>query len=168
MDGSVEKLLDRLISVIGEEAVLFEKFLLLLENQQQALIGNRPDDVRVITAQLQQVVLRSQKLEEKRGEVVEQIRALSGGEEDLNVTKICDMADVERSMQLKHLRDTVFSLYGRIEETRLRNGLLIEQSLDQIRFTLEMIGKMPSRQEIYQKQGGLAKTNTSLGVDRRL
>jgi flagellar biosynthesis/type III secretory pathway chaperone len=167
MDGTVEKLLDGLISVIGEEAVLFEKFLLLLENQQEALIANRADDVKAITAQLQHVVTRSQKLEEKRMRVVDEIRCHSGSA-DLNVSRICDMADAERSVQLRHLRDTVLSLYGRIEETRMRNGLLIEQSLEQIRFTLEMIGKIPAQQELYQKQGALTKASASLGVDRRM
>jgi flagellar biosynthesis/type III secretory pathway chaperone len=167
MDGTVEKLLDGLISVIGEEAVLFEKFLLLLENQQEALIANRPDDVKAITAQLQQVVTRAQRLEERRMRVVDDIRGQSGAT-DLNVARICDMADVERSMQLRHLRETVLSLYGHIEETRMRNGLLIEQSLEQIRYTLEMIGKIPVCQEMYQKQGALTKANASLGVDRRM
>lgn len=163
----MEKLLDGLISVIGEEAVLFEKFLLLLENQQEALIANRPDDVKAITAQLQQVVTRAQKLEERRMRVVDDIRNQSGAT-DLNVARICDMADVERSMQLRHLRETVLSLYGHIEETRMRNGLLIEQSLEQIQYTLEIIGKIPACQEMYQKQGSLTKANASLGVDRRM
>ena len=100
--------------------------------------------------------------------VIEEIRQNAQYSGDLNVTKICNMADKERSLQLRHLRETVLSLYARIEETRMRNGLLIEQSLEQIRHTLDMIGRIPAKKELYQRQGGLAPTGNSLGLDRRL
>lgn len=168
MDGTTGKLLDRLISVIGEEARLFEEFLGLLERQQQALIGGDTDTLPDITSRLQTIISQSQQMERARIEAVEAIRRQDGTETDLTVSRICDMADAERSVQLRHLRETVLALYSRIEETRMRNGLLIEQSLEQIQHTLQTIGRVPARPETYQQQGCCAHEYASVGVDRRV
>jgi flagellar biosynthesis/type III secretory pathway chaperone len=168
VNGVSEKLLDRLISVIGDEAVLFEKFLELLERQQEALIANDTDTLKTVTAQLQQVVMQSQRLERERIEAIEEIRHNGGGDGDLNVSTICDMADPERSVQLRAFRSTILDLYGRIEEARMRNGLLIEQSMEQIRNTVDMIGRIPVRKECYRKHGGVSGDVQRLGVDRRV
>jgi flagellar biosynthesis/type III secretory pathway chaperone len=168
VDTAMEKLLDRLITVIGDEASLFEKFLELLERQQQALITNDSDELKTLTARLQQVVAQSQRLEKERLDTIEQIRQNRNSETDLNVRQICDMADSARSNQLHAFRETILGLYGRIEETRMRNGLLIEQSLEQIQNTIEMIGRIPAKKDTYRKHGGLSGDFNRLGVDRRV
>ena len=168
MDGAIEKLLDRLITVIGDEARLFETFLELLEQQQQALISNDGEVLRSVTEQLHHVVTGSQELERERAEVINQLRPLRGAGEDLTITTICDMADAGRSSHLRSLRETILSLYSKIEETRMRNGLLVEQSVEQIRHTLEMIGRIPAGRGIYQKQGNVAREYAPLGINRRV
>jgi flagellar biosynthesis/type III secretory pathway chaperone len=168
VDGALEKLLDRLISVIGDEAVVFEKFLQLLEEQQQALVANDAEKLKSTTIRLQQIVSESQKLEGQRIETVDEIRRLRGGETDLNVSRLCDIADSARSNQLRAFRETILNLYGRIEETRMRNGMLIEQSLEQIQHTIDMIGKIPAHKETYHKHGGVSREYNRLGVDRRV
>jgi len=168
MDGTIEKLLDGLISVISDEAKVFEKFLELLETQQEALITNNTEALQTVTAQLQKVVGQSQYLERERARVVEELRPHGHSEDDLNVAKICEMADAARSMQLRNLRETILNLYTQIEETRMRNGLLVEQSMEQIQFTIETIGRIPTESKTYQKQGSLSRETVSLGLDRRV
>ena len=164
----MEKLLDRLITVIGDEARLFEEFLEALERQQKALIGNDTKELNKITAELQLIVGRSQRLENERSQVVEDIRREGGAGEDVNITEICDMADSARSVQLKSLRETILGLYDHIEETRMRNGLLVDRSLEQIHNTLETIGRIPAQKVTYQKQGSVPRTYAPLGIDRRI
>ncbi len=160
--------MDRLISVIGEEAELFEEFLQLLEQQQHALINNDTENLKNTTGRLHNVAVRSQQMEKDRADVVEEIRLLNGAEDDLNVSKICDIADSQRSVQLRNLRETILNLYSSIEETRMRNGLLVEQSLEQIRNTIEIMGRIPARKDTYKKQGGVSREYVPLGVDRRV
>lgn len=168
VDGAIDKLLDRLITVIGDEAALFETFLELLERQQQALIDGQADELKTVTAQLQVIVSESQKLERQRIDAVEEIRRVGGTDTDLTVSRICEIADSERSGQLRNFRAMILDLYGRIEETRMRNGLLIQQSLEQIRNTIDTIGRIPATKEIYLKHGGISKDFERLGVDRRV
>lgn len=164
----MEKLLDRLITVIGDEATLFEQFLELLERQQNLLIANDADSIQEVTGRLQIVAMESRRLEEERAGVVEEIRRANNTEDDLTVARICDIADETRSSHLKLLRETVLNLYSRIEETRMRNALLIRQSLEQIQNTVETIGRIPAQKEIYQGRGGLARSYSPIGVDRRV
>ncbi len=168
VDGTMEKLLDRLITVIGDEAVLFEKFLKLLEHQQDIIIKNKVDDLSEVTSQIQKIVMESKKLEDNRAGIVEQIRQDGCAETNLTVSKICEMADSGRSNQLSCLRETVLDLYTRIEETRMKNGLLIRQSLEQIHNTMEVIGRIPAQKEIYQGKGDLRREYVPIGVDRRI
>jgi hypothetical protein len=107
-------------------------------------------------------------LEKERVKTVEGIRQHQGAESDLNVSQICEMADSARSNQLRAFRETILGLYGRIEETRMRSGLLIEQSMEQIQHTIDMIGKIPAQKELYRKHGGLSREFNRLGVDRRV
>jgi flagellar biosynthesis/type III secretory pathway chaperone len=168
VDGVLEKLLDELINVIGDEAILFEKFLELLEEQQRVLIANDHDELKTVTARIQQVATQSQRLERTRISLVEEIRRAGGAEADLNVSEICDMADPERSTQLRTFRTMILDLYGKIEQTRMRNGLLIEQSLEQIQNTIDVIGRIPAQKETYHKHGGVSRDFQRLGVDRRV
>lgn len=160
--------MDRLISIIGDEALLFEKFLELLEQQQKTLIENDTDALNSVTARLQQVVSQSRELEAERVATVEEIRRQGGTGSDLNVARICDMADAARSGKLQAFRNTILDLYGRIEETRMRNGLLIEQSMEQIQNTLDMIGRIPAQKESCHKHGGFSREFNRPGVDRRV
>jgi len=168
MDGTTEKLLDRLIAVIGEEARLFEQFLGLLEHQQKMLIIGDGPELQTVNGRLQTVIAQSQRVEKERAEAVEALRAAGGMAADLTIARICDMADTERSLQLKNLREIILGLYGRIEETRMRNGLLVEQSLEQIQHTLETLGRVPAHRETYQQHGGRTAEYVPLGIDRRV
>ena len=164
----MEKLLDRLISIIGEEARLFEKFLELLEYQQTALIESDADKINEVTADLQRIVANSQQLEQDRAAAVENIRNRNGAEADLNVAKICEMADGQRAIQLTNLRETILGLYARIEETRMRNGLLVEQSSEQIRHTLEVLGRVPAQKQAYGNLGRVRSDYNPIGINRRV
>lgn len=164
----MEKLLDKLISIIGEEAKLFETFLKLLEYQQTALIENDADKLNDVTADLQRIVTNSQQIERARAEAVENIRSQNGAEDDLNVAKICEIADSQRAIQLKNLRETILGLYSRIEETRMRNGLLVEQSSDQIRHTIELLGRVPAQKQAYGNLGHVQNDYNPIGINRRV
>jgi len=168
MDGTMTKLLDRLIAVIGEEATVFEIFLVLLRQQHKALIENNSQEVSRVTTDLQRIVEQSRRLENERAHTVEQIRQSEGMENNLTVAEICDMADEQRSIQLNNLRETILELYSRIEKMRTRNGLLVEQSLEQIHHTMEIIGNISSDQKTYGREGAMMQSGASLGLDRRV
>ncbi len=164
----MNRLLDRLIQTIADEAVLFENFLKLLERQQGALIKGDADVIQETTAELQIVIQQSRQLEHSREEIVEQLRQEAGRDDSLTVSKISEMADAARGSQLAQLRETILGLYTRIEETRMRNGLLVEQSVEQIHHTLNMISRIPERKETYRQQGTLRTEYAPVGVDRRV
>jgi flagellar biosynthesis/type III secretory pathway chaperone len=168
MDETRDARLDRLIAVIGEEARLFEQFLALLEHQQEMLVIGDRTELQAVTTRLQTVITRSQQMERQRAEAVEAIRARDGVDADVTIARICEIADRERSMQLQNLREVILGLYSRIEETRMRNGLLVEQSLEQIQHTLEMLGRVPACRETYQQQGRRNEEYVPLGIDRRV
>lgn len=168
MDETRDARLDRLIAVVGEEARLFEQFLSLLERQQEMLVKGDRTELQTVSTRLQTVIARSQQMERLRAEAVEAIRAQDGMEADVTIARICEIADMERSSQLKNLREVILGLYSRIEETRMRNGLLVEQSLEQIQHTLEMLGRVPARRETYQQQGRRNEEYVPLGIDRRV
>lgn len=167
VDNNITRLLESLVTTIAEEARLFKNFLHHLEVQQKALVGRDHAKLKEATSNLQREVLLSQELEKSRIETVDEIRRLKGTEEDLNIAKICSMADPNEAAQLKNLRETILSLYGRIEETRMRNALLVEQSMEQIHHTIATIGQIPVGPQVYHRRGGINREGASLGLNRR-
>lgn len=168
VDANVARLLESLVTTIGEEAQLFKNFLHHLESQQKALVERDSANLKEATTRLQQVVAVSQELENSRIDIVDEIRRLKGADEDLNIAKICNMADPNEADQLRRLRETILELYERIEVTRMRNALLVEQSMEQIHHTIETIGQIPVGHQVYHRSGGVNRERASLGLNRRV
>jgi hypothetical protein len=167
MDGILKTLLDRLIRVIEEEARVFERFMRLLEEQQQCLMASDTGRLSSITVRLQQVLSQSQKLEEERSILVGEIGRHRGNGSDMTVAEICDLADPGQSLQLRELQETMLAQSERIENSRVRNRMLIEQSLEQIHHTVEMLGKVPAAKETYRSKADRYSEPGRLMVDRR-
>lgn len=168
VERNVTRLLESLVTIIAEEAQLFKNFLHQLEVQQKALVERDTSNLKEATTILQKVVAESQSLETRRIDTVEEIRRLKGTDEDLNIAKICEMADPTEASQLKTLRETILGLYEKIEETRMRNALLVEQSMEQIHHTIETIGQISVGHQVYQRRGGFNRDGASLGLNRRV
>ena len=63
-------MINQLIQIIGDEAVLFEEFLGLLDKQKKALVANDVEELDRVTELQRQKLSESQKLNRRREELI--------------------------------------------------------------------------------------------------
>ena len=161
-------MVDTLIDIIGREAALFERFLLLLEQQQHALVNNDHEELNRVTAEQQHVLAESRRFNIERERVLDQIKRENAIEGDLTVTRLLEMIDESRADRLSTLRDAILDLNERIFKVRNQNAMLLNKSREYIRKTMDMLARIASPPTgTYTAAGTGAPQAGSFALDRR-
>lgn len=161
-------MIDQLIQVIGDEALLFEEFLQLLDCQKEALVANDTDRLNQVTQLQQQKLLECRALDRRRDKVIAAIKADNAIEGDVTVTRLIEYADESQSHRLTLLRDTILSLNERISETRNTNALLLNRSREYISRIMNMLARVHTPEGTYGRRGDAQQERAALAVDRRI
>ena len=160
-------MIDQLIEIIGREAVLFESFLELLEQQQQMLIHDDIDGLNQVTELQRQKVLESQALDGEREQLVVAVREQNDIEGDLNITRLLDLVDDARAERLTQLRTTVRDINEKIMEVRNQNANLLNRSREYIQKTMQMLSRINQPEGNYTPTGVSDPGRMNVAVDRR-
>lgn len=160
-------MINQLVNIIKREAALFESFLDLLAQQQTMIVKNDAEGLNRVTAEQQDKTLESRRLSLEREHLVEEIRVANDIEGDLNVTRLLDLVDKNQADQLMELRNMIFDLHEKINNTRDQNAMLLNRSRMYIRRMMEMLSKVDSPQADYGPAANSSRQCPSVGLDRR-
>ena len=161
-------MINDLIRIISQEALLFEDFLSLLDQQKVALIDNDTEALNRITKLQQQKFLESQKLNRQREERIAVIKKTNAIDGDMTVARILEFADESQALQLRRLREAILSLNDRIAEVRNTNAMLLNQSREFISRTMNMLSEVNRPEAAYDANGSVSRTATNVVMDRRI
>ena len=162
-------MIDKLIDIIGREAVLFESFLELLEKQQRMLVENNLDGLNQVTAEQHERLTESQLLNAQRMELVEQIKKDKHIEGDLNITRLLTLIDQQQADRLEQLQSLILELNDKITETRNQNAILLNRSREYISKTMDMLSKINTpKSPTYGQAGESQERGASLVIDRSI
>lgn len=156
-----------LIKIIGQEASVFEDFLMLLGRQQEMLVKNDADGLNKITALQREKVVESQLLNKRREALVSEIRSTNAIEGDFNVTRLIELVDEDQGNRLIQLRSIISGLNSKINEVRDQNALLLNRSREYIAKTLELLSRLNNPNTNYTQNGLPTKSGAAVAVDRR-
>ncbi len=161
-------MINQLIHLIGQETLLFEEFLDLLERQKQKLVANDVDGINEIT-ELQQAKLgESHRLHQRRMELINEIKQANALEGDLSVSRLLDFVDDDQAERLLQLKDLIFDLNEKITETRNTNAMLLNQSREFIAKTMSMLSRVNNPEPTYGSDGASTDPESTVMVDRRI
>ncbi|MBD3403637.1 hypothetical protein GF420_12135 [candidate division GN15 bacterium] len=160
-------MIDRLINIISREAAAFDRYLTLLEQQQQALVANDLTRLNAVTAEQRQVVADTQALHREREETIEQLRAGYDIEGDLTLSRLLELVDDTQATQLTRLQQLILTLNEQIGAVRNSNALLLNQSRESIARMMSMLSKIHHPDKTYSRPGGPAQSEAAMAVDRR-
>ncbi len=163
----IDRMIDRLIATIGKEAVLFEKFLDLLERQQKMLIANDLEGLSLISETMRERTIENRLLDQQRERLVAEIKEANSLEGDVNVSRLLEIVDEQRADRLRELRQTIYALHDKISDTRNRNALLINRSREYIGRTMEMLAQIEGSDGIYHATGAGSYDHQAIAIDRR-
>ena len=160
-------MIDQLIDIIAREANLFESFLRSLQQQQQMLVRGDMDGLNRVTAQQQELLEESRRLNDEREELIARIGEANAIEGDITVSRLLEVADADQAQRLQHLRDLILELHEQIERTRNSNAMLINQSRQIIADTMAELSRVHRPRPGYTVSGTAADDSRALVMDRR-
>ncbi len=161
-------MIDQLIQVISDEAVLFEEFLCLLDRQKEALVANDTDGLTEVTAELHRKLSESKLLNQRREEVIAAVKEANALEGDITVSRLLEYADRDQSDRLRQLQDTILGLNDSITEARNTNAMLLNRSREFISRTMSMLSRLNSPDGTYGRDGAGPQAGATIAVDRRV
>ncbi|PJA26676.1 MAG: hypothetical protein CO189_09625 [candidate division Zixibacteria bacterium CG_4_9_14_3_um_filter_46_8] len=134
--GSV---LDNLIINLDEQIKTLEQCEKLLAGQQEYLVRNDVDSLKINMTNQSRLISKARNLERKRLAIVnDYLREAGSGREDIKLGDLCNEVDPEYGNQLRELRQTLKVSLDRVNLVRRQNESLIKQSLEMINGTMKI------------------------------
>ena len=161
-------MINQLIQIISDEALVFEEFLKLLDRQKEALVANDTDALNEITRLQQAKLLESRVLNRRREETIAEIKKADLIDGDVTVSRLLEHADEDQSQRLSVLQDAIRDLDERITEARNTNAMLLNRSREFIARTMTMLSKLNKSEPAYSRTGIGSPETSTIVVDRRI
>ena len=122
-------MINQLIQIIAQEAILFEEFLDLLEKQKEALVKDDVEALNKISELQCQKLMDSRTLNKKRVALVTELATINEIEGDLTVAKLIELADSSQAERLGSLSLLFLcsGLYDREEPQYMSGDALVFQ-----------------------------------------
>lgn len=135
-------LIEELIETLNREDQIYEELLPVVEKKAQVIIKNDLEELQRITAAEQDFLDQITGLEHNRTKIISNIAIVMNRKvETLNLKAIVAMLEKQpvEQEQLGSLHDSLIRKLGRLKEFNMQNKMLIEQSLDMIEFSMNML-----------------------------
>lgn len=135
-------LIEELIDTLEKEDSIYEELLPVVEKKAQIIIKNDLEELQHITAVEQNFIDQITGLEHNRNKIISNIAIVMNRKvETLNLKAIVAMLEKQPAEQerLGNLHDALINKLGRLKEYNLQNKALIEQSLEMIEFSMNVI-----------------------------
>jgi hypothetical protein len=119
-----------LVEIVGEEIKEFQEFLGFLTHQAEVLTAGDLGCFESSVALQGEVSLRLGLLEKRRQQVTSSLAEnLNLDHQDRDLASISQLVEVSQSAKLRELYETLLGLCSKIEQARLTNELLIQESV---------------------------------------
>ena len=166
----MEQKILQLIKLIGEEVVIFETFVELLNRQQEALVANDMELLATITQEQERLALTTSQAERRRTELVRILSLeLNRDSNDINLTELTKLVAEPESNHLRTLQTTLLGLHDQISTIKSRNDFLIRKSMEYINNTLTYLSAAGEKEATYVPDKNKRVPNGhATVVDRRI
>lgn len=137
-------LIETLIQVLNEECDVFDKLLDISQVKTQAIVANDIERLTKITDEEQDILTVVTNLEKKREEATVDIATVLGKKTDSTLKEIISYLDgqTETKNQLSDVHDRLLEKVERLARENQHNGVLVQDQLDLIDFSLNALRGM--------------------------
>lgn len=134
-------LIDELIDILDKEYEIYSNLIPIAREKTQIIVQNDTEALQIITAKEQEAIDKITALENKRGNVMENIKTVLGKKEDLNLSTLINLLDQQQNEKraLSTLHDKLKEVINTLVVVNNRNKSLIEQSLEMIEFNMNFL-----------------------------
>ena len=163
-------LMENLIDVLYKEVDEYETLLGLSMKKTPVIVANNVTELKKITDEEQEVVVRIQSLDKERMSVTKDIANVLN--KDVEKMKISDVIEVlnkrpEEQKKLKDAQRKLIDLAKRLQRVNVQNSMLIEQALELVGYEINMYQAMKRAPETANYNRGAYNTGMSYGAPNR-
>ena len=162
-------MVDQLIEILGEQTERYEELLGLSLEKRDVIIKNELEELQKINHLENIVINQNQKLEKKRLELIKDMAiALNQKESDLTLNLLIElMENKDEQKPLMEVRDRIKSVVGELKVINEQNGQLVQNALDYIEYSTNLIrssmGQQPATytpgsDDVYLDESGYIDT----------
>lgn len=148
------RLVERLSDALEKEAETYCSFLDLSRQKTEVIINGNVAELENITKNEQVLVNRIGKLEEIREQIVAEIASyIQVAPSALTITSIIEKLDTVQGEKLKKTKESIINTVEEIKKINQLNKTLINNSLEYIDFSINLMTSANSRGVKYRKDG---------------
>ena len=149
-------LIDQLLETLNEQYQRYEELLGLSREKVEVIINNDVEELQKINYLENLVISQNQKLEKKREEITNDIATvLNQKVEDLTLTRLIELMEGQNEQPALILtRDRIRNILEELSEINNQNGQLIQNSLEYIEYSTNVMRSSVSQQPSYYSSTG--------------
>ncbi|MCQ1528590.1 flagellar protein FlgN [Lutispora saccharofermentans] len=162
--------LDKIILCLENQKNIYEKLLSLSMEKKDAIIEGKVNELDNFIKLEGNLILEIGKLEDERDSTAEALaRELGCSRENLTISYICNEVKDSRCDHLKQVAGSIGNTLNQLKEINDLNGELIEQSLEYINFSINLISdSMEGQNVIYEGKPEESKDNNVRLFDAKI
>ena len=163
----MNQLVEKLVTVVAEEAEHCERLLTLLRQQQEYLVESNTTGLESNVREQENAIRRSRDLERRRTDLVENIaQGLVLNDEEPTLSRLIGLLSSDYGRRLGSLRDSMGRSIELVSKTKDQNRMLIEQSMYNIDEVMRMLATTSASAADYATVATGKTATVPLSVDR--
>ena len=150
----MDNLINELITVLDQEARVYENILRMSKNKTNIIVEGKVVELDNIVKLEQSLVLQMGRLEKLREELVEKLAGEIGIKPlEVTISELMKHINSERAQRLKACQDKLSTTVNELKDTNGINAKLIQNSLDYINFSINLIATADVGNNNYGNKG---------------
>lgn len=141
--------LDKVILYLEKENSIYEKLLSISKEKKDIIIDGKINELDSIIKMEGNLIMEISKLEDEREKAVNDLaKELGCNREELSISYLCNKVVDKRVAHLNKISDSIGNTLEELKEINDLNGKLIEQSLEFINFSINLVADVMEGQKV--------------------
>ncbi len=163
------ELIDKLLEILEQEYTVYEDILRLSKDKTNTIIEGKVSELDNIVKLEQALVMQIARIDEKREEVLLQIcNETNAGEKTMNISEIRKHTTEVQSKRLEEYQKRMLGIVNELGHINKLNSKLIQNSLEFIEFSLNLMANADAASNNYGKKGNSSDKSRKNLIDMKL
>lgn len=149
-----QELMNKIIELLEHEYRVYENILRMSKDKTNIIVEGKVKELENVVKLEQALVLQISRIDKQREEVVEQLsKEVNLKDKNLNISEIIQYGNEEQKKQLEEYKGRMSKLIEELAHTNQINSKLIENSLEYIDFSLNLMSNADVTSNNYGNKG---------------
>ncbi len=163
------ELIDKLLEVLEQEYKVYEDILRLSKDKTNIIVEGKVSELDNIVKLEQALVMQIARIDQKREEILQQIcNETDSGEKTMNISEIKKHTSEAQSKRLEEYQGKMLGIVDELGHINKLNSKLIQNSLEFIEFSLNLMANADAASNNYGKKGDSSNKSRKNLIDMKL